>query len=251
MTRQSNQSGPGSPSWAALARVVGRYALYTLFMAVMSVWLLELILLEAAPEAAPEEGLEPARRLWWLQSVLTGAATVTLLIGAMHAVRGRPWLLLAAALTGIAVTRELEHRWGEQWLPAEGWTALVVALALAAAVCLWWGLRWRRGEGTEVLASPAPGVMWAGALLVLVFGPIAGDTDAWARIMGEDDSHRLEWAIETMIQMLGYMLICLGSVELVLASTLPDSSDQVVGREAAPSTPSGAAGGSDTDEPHH
>ena len=210
------------PSLLAAVRTVSRYVLYAIFIAVMSVWLLELIALEAEGK----EALAAASRVWWLKCVLTGASGVTLLAGAWQACRGRAWLLLGAGLAGMAFVCEMYSRWEAQ-LPLAVLVLAMTLLALASVVSLWWGLRRSEPRDMGVLASAAPGILWAGWLLVLVFAPVAGQTQAWRELMGGLDSGDLEWAVSAMIRTLGYMLLWLGAVELVLEATRPERVDRL------------------------
>lgn len=210
------------PSIMTVGRTVGRYVLYTIFIGVMSVWLLELIALEAADDVT----LEAASRVWWLQCVLAGATALTLLAGAWQSSRGRFWLLLGALLAAMALVRELDKRW-DDGLPLVGMVLPMGVLAVGALICLWWALRRSRPHDHQILASAAPGILWAGWLLVVVFAPVAGQTDAWHEIMGDRDSRDLEWAIEALSRTLGYMLIWIGGVELVLEATRPERVDRL------------------------
>lgn len=135
-------------------------------------------------------------------------------IGASDATR-RCLCVLLGGLLSSAVIRECDWVF-ERHVFAGAWQACVgVVLAVTLAVVY----RRRRELRTEIenfAGTPSFGIMLSGFLIVGVFSRLFGKSDLWKAVMGHGYTRMVKGAVEENVELLGYFLILVASIEWLL-----------------------------------
>ena len=203
---------------------IARYVLYTAMIGVGLEWLLKYGTVGEQAASFAEGSMAE-----WLQVALTVSTVGVLLDGARRA-RQNHWLLMtASALAAIAAVRELDYLF-DAWIPVLGWQLPAVVMFGAAVCC---GQKaWERRTGQMLMNTAAVVLLWAGWLIVVIFAQIAGQADVWREVMGEMYTRSAKRTFEEVIEVLGYMLIFVGAIELSITAVMQQPESEAGGHEA-------------------
>jgi hypothetical protein len=151
--------------------------------------------------------------LEWFQWTVIVSAGAVLGWSAWRLPPMRAVLALLASLAFVAGLRELDY-WFDRRLPRLGWQTPAV-LVLAAGAMTAWRARQRFGQQVQrFLALPAAGLLWAGAVTVLLFAQLVGHGAFMEALMGAHYARAHKRVIEELAEAFGYVLILLGAIEL-------------------------------------
>ena len=147
---------------------------------------------------------------------------VALLVGGIlalaRAARTHPageTLVLFALFTSVALVRELDGPF-DQLLFHGGWKLPAAALG---SVLVDRGVRGRRdvlSGFARLLSSPAFGLLFAAAAIVFVESRILGMQAFWREALGDGFARELPRLVEELVELAGYALFLVGTVELWL-----------------------------------
>lgn len=163
-----------------------------------------------------------------VESLQLGCLVITGLMLAVSARyhRGqRPLALLLAATALACVIRELDY-FLDVYVRDNVWQVLLaVQLALTGAYVI----RRRRRLGlalARIWPSPALTLLYAGAVVVMLFSNLIGHEAFWQTLLGENYRRVAKLAMEEMTELFGYSLWFAGAVEYELETR------RLEGREA-------------------
>lgn len=126
----------------------------------------------------------------------------------------RPIAFLFGAIALGAFVRELHY-----FLDLVADNLWQVILAVAMALVIAYTLRHRRRLRVawgRVWPSTAIGMLFSGALVLLVFVPFIGHEPLWRSIMGEGYQRVAKLAAEELMELMGYYLWLVGSIEYTI-----------------------------------
>lgn len=148
----------------------------------------------------------------WLQFATLGIAAVLLLRAAvLDPPDAKIFPLIAAFLAMIAMVRECDTLL-KQNMPVGGWKLPVAVIAVAAILVAWYNRKALGRELETLLLHPVFSLMWCG-LAVVIFGQMIGHGDFLEPLLGEDYARDYKRLLEECIEILGYYLILIGSIE--------------------------------------
>lgn len=93
------------------------------------------------------------------------------------------------------------------------WQALI---AIVGAFVIVYAYRHRKRLNIalgRLWPSPALALLFAGTVILFVFVRLVGSESLWQAIMGDDYRHIVTLAVEELIELLGYLLWLIGSIE--------------------------------------
>lgn len=204
-----------SASEPLAGNTIARYVLYTVL----------LLGVVAGKVALATADIKDGGRFFTEAGPVETVQIVTLLAAALVLVlsgwRQRTRAVILWPLAGIMIVagiRELD-RLLDHLLPLLGWQlpAGVVVFLLGWYVVHNWSAIGR--EVRTFVASPAFGVLWAGFVIVAVFGQVIGQSQLWEALMADAFDRNVKQAVEESVETFGYLLLAIGAVETSFSPT--------------------------------
>lgn len=198
-----------SPNRAACVPILFRFAAYTGMLLATLALLLRLIMWQDGLEQRLFDEGGPVE---CAQFALIGTVVALLGVTAWRWPRAGVVLWPCAAIAAVAAVRELDSTL-DDWFPLGGWQLFAAALVAAAAALVY---RRRRHFWSHLLGwlhTPAAGLIWAGAVVVLIFAQLIGQADLWHSVMGDAYERGFKRTVEESAELFGYALILLGTIE--------------------------------------
>lgn len=159
----------------------------------------------------------------WLQTALVvSAALVFTWIAARDRLR-RPLAVAIAALFALFLVRELDYFLDREFAD-NLWQVLAALLGVGAGVYAWRErarlvAAWQRSWPSAGLA-----IVFAGLVVLVPFAQVTAGEALWRALLGADYSRTAKLAYEELVELGGYLLIMVGSVEFLYAwSRLPQT----------------------------
>jgi len=137
----------------------------------------------------------------------------------------RPVAILFGGVAVMGIVRELDFHL-DRAVADNFWQVLVTVIA---ALLIVYTFRYRRRARVALLKlwpSPALTLLFTGAVIEFVFAQLVGHDPFWRALMGESYQRIVKLSIEEFIELIGYFLLLIGSIEYVLEvrATHPRSS---------------------------
>ena len=192
-----------------IARTALRFFLYALFTGSMVL----LVTWEAIHHPGPNlfsegsilEGLQAA--------ILFATAACAFLAGHLNASE-EPLASVLVGAASIAAVREFDFAL-DQYVFDGAWQALASAIAIATAIHAFQNRQALKESILNFLNRPSFGIMATGFIPVLVFSRLMGRQLLWRAIMNEGYMRAVKNAVEENFELLGYILIFIGSLEFL------------------------------------
>jgi len=193
-----------------LRKVVARFVPYTLIIFAIS----------ASLPAVVEHGdvivFEENGPVEWLQFTIMLVSAVVLLLYSRLEGYGSRELFTIIALVQVAVAiREMDDTF-DQFVPFIGWESPFI-------ICILTGILfyWRRKNAISIqmdtfIRTRAFSLLWCGFIVTVPFAQLVGHGDFLKLLMGNDYVRDFKRVIEELGELLGYLLILIGSFEAVL-----------------------------------
>ena len=124
----------------------------------------------------------------------------------------RPIALVFGGLAVIFFIRELDY-FLDRFIADNFWQAL---MAIVASLLIVYTYRhWRRFRIAWMRIWPSPGItlLFAGAIVIFSFVSLVGHEAFWMAVMGEGYQRVVKLAVEELVEVLGYFLWLIGTVE--------------------------------------
>lgn len=124
----------------------------------------------------------------------------------------RPIALVFGGLAVIFFIRELDY-FLDRFIADNFWQALMAIVA--ALVIVYTNRQWRRFRIAWMRIWPSPGItlLFAGAVVVFAFVSLVGREELWMAILGNGYQRVAKLAVEELVELLGYFLWLVGTVE--------------------------------------
>jgi len=153
----------------------------------------------------------------WIQHGILVVCGLLMLWVARNCPQQRPIAYAFAAMALIFLIRELDY-FLDRLVADNFWQAL---MAVVAAVTLAYLYRnWRRFRIAWFRVWPSPGItlLFAGLLVHFGFVLIIGHEPLWMAILGDDYLRTVKVAVEELMELMGYFLWLIGTVEYTYQS---------------------------------
>lgn len=131
---------------------------------------------------------------------------------AQHCPQQRTIALTFGAVAAMFIIRELDYFF-DRFVIDNFWQAPAAVLAALIIVYVW--RHWRRFQIAWARIWPSPGLtlMFAGALVHFAFAPFVGHEPLWQAVLGDDYRRVTKLAVEEFIELIGYFLWLIGTIE--------------------------------------
>lgn len=154
----------------------------------------------------------------WLEGIHQGLLAGVIILAVIGAIMRPAWrnVFVALAFLGLLGSIRELNNYLNATLPVLGWQgpAFVVLAALAAFL-----LRVRRRLGQELVGfirSDAFGMLWAGLVITALMAQQIGHGDFLEPLLADDYQPVYKRVIEEVIEVFGYLMIALGTLQTVL-----------------------------------
>ena len=122
---------------------------------------------------------------------------------------------LAIPFGGLALAfliRELDY-FLDRYVVVNLWQALIAVCAALVIVYMYRSAKRVRIALARIWPSPGLTLLFSGAVILFVYGPLVGHEPLWQSILGEHYLRVTKLAIEEFIELSGYFLWMIGTVE--------------------------------------
>ncbi len=143
---------------------------------------------------------------------------------AQHSLQQRPVALTLGGFAAMFLVRELDF-FLDRYIVDNLWQAPVAIIMALLIVYTWRHQKRLRLAWTRIWPSPGLTFLFAGALVHFAFAPFVGHEPLWQAALGEDYRRIIKMTVEEFIEMAGYFLWMIGSVEYMLQARAIASRD--------------------------
>ena len=147
-----------------------------------------------------------------IQPFILGICGLLMAWVAKHCPTQRPIAFPFGGLALAFLIRELDYYF-DRYLIDNLWQVLVV---IAGAFVIAYTYRQRRRlkiAWGRIWPSPGMALLFAGAIILFAFVQLVGHEPLWMSIMGDDYQRVVKLAVEEFIELIGYFLWLIGSIE--------------------------------------
>ncbi|MBN2594660.1 MAG: hypothetical protein JXA81_14220 [Sedimentisphaerales bacterium] len=163
----------------------------------------------------------------WIQFILVMLTASTLLLSAKKSVYGSRELLYILSLVALfAAIRELDKTLDKSF-PILGWSLPAFLCAVAAGLIYWKNQDAVIVQMNTFMDTRAFSLLWCGFIVAVPFAQLVGHGAFLKLLMGDDYISNYKRVIEELSELLGYLLIFIGSVETLLQQKEKDRSNVV------------------------
>ncbi len=148
----------------------------------------------------------------WVQIKLLAIAAFLFLAASMAYGICKHAMVLLSLTCMFAVVRELDATL-DQWIPVIGWKVGII-IPVAAAGYAWKHRRALRDELAQLITTRSFGMLWVAFVVAVPFGQLVGHGTFLQMVMGDDYTRMYKRVIEEMCELVGYLLILIGSIEM-------------------------------------
>ena len=147
-----------------------------------------------------------------IQAIILGVCGVIMAWVARHCVSQRPMAILFGGMALIFLIRELDYFF-DRYVADNFWQVLIViAGSLLIAYC------YRSRRRLQIALAriwPSPGLtlLFSGAVILFAFVRLVGHEPLWMSILGDDYRRIVKLAVEEFIELIGYFLWIIGTIE--------------------------------------
>lgn len=169
--------------------------------------------------------------------ILLFAALSAYLAGYLNPSRATLSAMLVAAAC-IACVREFDFAL-DRYLFDGAWQVLVFMILLIAGLRAWQHRDELKSTLLDFLQRPSFGLMVGGFITVFVFSRLLGRQVLWRAIMGDNYMRLVKTAVEESTELLGYTLICIGTLEFLREAIFVDDLSKASAKKAPVAAQSG------------
>ena len=149
----------------------------------------------------------------WLHFVLLLACSISLQVTSLRTKELREILHLFAILSLAASVREMDGNF-DLYLFDGAWQLMVTILALYVFYFGWYHWQGLNMQIPYVLVSRPLGLIFSGFLIVMVFSRLMGQQVFWQFVLEDDYVRIVGRVVEESSELLGYLLLLFGCLEL-------------------------------------
>jgi hypothetical protein len=191
--------------------VAARFTLYSLAILVM---MLSLPLVAKSSDGFLFREGGPVE---WAQFILLVATSVLCLVSAAWRPAWRGCLLALATAAGLAAVRELDSTL-DRAIRFGGWKLPFALLLLVGAVAVYRHRASLRRGLIPLLSDRSFALFWCGLVIAIPFAQLAGHGPFLELVLGDAYDRSQKRLFEELGELIGYVLIFLGAIEVLLAS---------------------------------
>ncbi|MEJ2273036.1 MAG: hypothetical protein P8Y01_00425 [Woeseiaceae bacterium] len=150
-----------------------------------------------------------------VQSIILLACGLIMAWVARYCPSQRPLAFLIGGLALVFLIRELDYFF-DRFIIDNLWQALI---AVVSALVIAYTYRHRKRlviALARIWPSPGLSLLFAGAVVLFAFAPIVGHEPVWQSIIGEHYLRVTKLAIEEFIELIGYFLWMIGTLDYAL-----------------------------------
>lgn len=150
-----------------------------------------------------------------IQAIILAACGGTMAWVVRYCPSQRPVAILFGGMALAYLIRELDY-FLDRWLMDNLWQVLVV---IVSALVIAYTFRQRKRlmiAFGRLWPSPAMALLFAGALVLFAFVRFVGHEPLWQALLGEDYRRVIKLGIEEFIELMGYFLWLVGSIEYAI-----------------------------------
>jgi hypothetical protein len=147
-----------------------------------------------------------------IQPIILGVCGLLMAWVAKHCPSQRPIAFPFGGLALVFLIRELDYYF-DRYLIDNLWQVLT---AIAGAFVITYTYRQRRRlkiAWGRIWPSPGIALLFAGAIILFAFVRLVGHEPLWMSIMGDDYQRIVKLAVEEFIELIGYFLWLIGTIE--------------------------------------
>ncbi len=147
-----------------------------------------------------------------IQPIILGVCGLLMAWVAKHCPSQRPIAFPFGGLALVFLIRELDYYF-DRFLIDNLWQVLT---AIAGALVITYTYRQRRRlkiAWGRIWPSPGIALLFAGAIILFAFVRLVGHEPLWMSIMGDDYQRIVKLAVEEFIELIGYFLWLIGTIE--------------------------------------
>ncbi len=147
-----------------------------------------------------------------IQPIILGVCGLLMAWVAKHCPSQRPIAFPFGGLALVFLIRELDYYF-DRFLIDNLWQVLT---AIAGALVITYTYRQRRRlkiAWGRIWPSPGIALLFAGAIILFSFVRLVGHEPLWMSIMGDDYQRIVKLAVEEFIELIGYFLWLIGTIE--------------------------------------
>ena len=196
-----------------------RYVLYFVGVAVITLALTQLeihfpgsLKLHVIVNEGDQFGTSEYSPIEIIQPLMLGICGLLMAWVAKHCPSQRPIAFPFGGLALVFVIRELDYYF-DRYLIDNLWQVLT---AIAGAFVITYTYRQRRRlkiAWGRIWPSPGIALLFAGAIILFSFVRFVGHEPLWMSIMGDDYQRIVKLAVEEFIELIGYFLWLIGTIE--------------------------------------
>jgi hypothetical protein len=196
-----------------------RYILYVVGVALLTWMLVQLeisfpgsLKLHVFVSASDQYGTSEFSPVEIIQPLILGICGLLMAWVAKHCPSQRPIAIPFGGMALMFLIRELDY-YLDRFLADNLWQVLIaIAASLIIAYSYRQTRRFRIAWG-RIWPSPGLVLLFAGALILFVFVQLVGHEPLWMSILGDDYRRIAKLAVEEFIELMGYMLWLIGTIE--------------------------------------
>ena len=167
----------------------------------------------------------------WFQFFLLLACSISLQVTSLRTRELREIFHLFALLPLAASVREMDINF-DLYLFDGAWQLTVIILALYAFYLGWYHWQELNMQIPYVLVSRPLGIIFSGFLTVMVFSRLMGQQVFWEGVLEDDYVRTVGRVVEESGELLGYLLLLFGCVELLFGTVSRGSAEQDIQRNS-------------------
>lgn len=147
-----------------------------------------------------------------IQAIILAVCGVIMAWVAKHCVSQRPMAILFGGMALIFFIRELDY-YLDRYVADNFWQVLIV---VAGSLLIAYTYRSRRRLQialARIWPSPGLTLLFSGAVILFAFVRLVGHEPLWMAILGDDYRRIIKLAVEEFIELIGYFLWMIGTIE--------------------------------------
>lgn len=141
-----------------------------------------------------------------------------------HCPQQRPVALTFGSLAAMFFIRELDF-FLDRLVADNFWQAPVAIIAALLIVYTWRQQKRLRLAWSRIWPSPGLTLLFAGALVHFAFAPFVGHGPLWEAVLGERYERVIKLSVEEFIELIGYFLWLIGTIEFAFQARAQASRD--------------------------
>ena len=199
-----------------------RYIVYFIGIALVTLSLTQMeiaapgsLRLHVVPSATDVYGTSELSPVEIVQSIILGVCGLIMAWVARHCPSQRPVAFGLGGMALVFLIRENDY-FLDRYLVDNLWQVLVAICASLLAVYVYRHYRRLTIGLARIWPSPGLTLMFAGGVILFAFVPLVGHEPLWQSILGGDYKRVIKLAIEEFIELGGYFLWMIGTIEYAL-----------------------------------